>query len=267
MAKWSNGLHWKSNAPLPCTYWITVPVTRAADEWRAQPYSGRQDDVALEVSGFDQPHHIVLVGVLRAPWRTCQTELAVMYLGRSGTPYTYVTTGASTSAGRRGDLNADGSNVNDPIYVPRTALDTSEIRFAGTNQAPVATQQEAFEALIEATPCLREQRGRILERNSCRSPWVHTLNVALHQGLPGRQGRGLAVAIEVFNVLNLLNREWGAVNLPYSASGRTVTPELLTHVGQRGEQLVFTFDPTRPRWTSQNRASFYQVQLSARYSF
>ena len=58
-------------------------------------------------------------------WRT---ELSFYYVGESGRPFTYIAFGTVG----RGDLNADGSNANDPIYVPRNALDTLEIKFSGS---------------------------------------------------------------------------------------------------------------------------------------
>jgi hypothetical protein len=42
---------------------------------------------------------------------------------------------------------------------------------------------------------------------------------------------------------------------------------LLTHVGQRGTQPVFFFNPGMTRYTAETTASYYQIQLSARYSF
>jgi hypothetical protein len=233
----------------------------AGEEWRAQPYSGRQDEQRLAVSGFDQPHRIVLVGTFTPPWRTWQTDFSFYYVGGSGTPYTYIVTGISTPTGARtGDLNADGTSGNDPVYVPASAYDTAEIRFAGTSAAPVAAQQQAFAEFINGAPCLRQQRGRIIERNSCRSPWIHTLNTSLRQAFPSFRGHTLAVQVDIFNLLNLLSSKWGLVKLPYTTS-------LLTHVGQNSGRSVFRFDPTMPRYNSQNLDSYYQIQLSARYSF
>ena len=243
------------------THYPTATIN-AGEEWRAQPYAGRQDDPGLEVSGFDQPHRIVLAGTFTMPWRRWQTDLSFYYVGVSGMPYTYVTTGS----GGRGDLNADGSNANDPVYVPVSAFDPTEIRFQGTS-TEVAAQQEAFAGFIEATPCLRDARGQILQRNACRSPWVNQLNLSVRQGLPSVRGHRLVAQLEVFNFLNLLNREWGAFSLPYPSSAPTGTATLMTHVGQSGGQPVFLFDPAMPRWNSENPDSYYQIQFSARYSF
>jgi hypothetical protein len=168
------------------------------------------------------------------------------------------------SAGRgRGDLNADGTNANDPIYVPRNASDTSEILFGGT-PAAIAEQQTAFERLVEGTRCLRRQRGRIMARNSCRAPFVHVTNASIRQSVPLVRGQAVALQLDVFNVLNLLHKDRGHVRVPNTA--------LLEQVAQtpgepRRSQPVFRYDPTRPRFSTQNIESGYQLQLGLRYEF
>jgi len=193
--------------------------------------------------------------VPRVRWKT---ELSFYYVGESGRPFTYITSGTL----RRGDLNADGTNTNDPVYVPRNALDAGEIRFDTSDNA-VAVQQAAFEALIERTACLRRQRGRILERNSCREPWSNTTIAALRQSIPiGR--RTLEAQLDAFNVLNLLYSRWGL--------RREAATSLLEHVGQTPESVqtsvpVFRFDANTPRWTTLPAESAFQLQLALRYRF
>ena len=62
-----------------------------------------------------------------APWKRWKTDISLYYVGESGTPFTY----GDSTAEALGDLNADGTSANDPIYVPRNAMDPSEIMFAG----------------------------------------------------------------------------------------------------------------------------------------
>jgi hypothetical protein len=206
-----------------------------------------------------------------APWRRWTTDLTLFYVGESGSPFTYRTRGA----GGRGDLNADGSNANDPIYIPRSALDTTEIQFSGRSDsvgadnsiaaqsARVRAQQDAFEGAIERTACLRRRRGRILERNGCREPWSHTTIASVRQGVPiGR--RTVEAELQLFNVLNLLNGEWGRY--------RVADPSLLEHVGQVTSpaplaQPLIRFDMTRPAWTTLTTESAFQLQLAMRYRF
>jgi len=148
--------------------------------------------------------------------------------------------------------------------------DTSEIRFAGS-PAEVATQQAAFDRLIERSACLRTQRGRIMSRNSCRTPWMNIATLALRQTLPTRQSQALALELQVFNVFNLLNPRWGRVQFPTGAvptSSNQVV--LLSQVGETtgpGAQPIYRFDPTMRRYSSENYDSFYQIQLALRYVF
>ncbi len=238
--------------------------------WSSRAVSGRHDDLDPEISLNDIPHRIVLAGTYRAPWRW-GTEFSFYYVGESGGPFTY----RSWGVGRRGDLNADGSNANDPIYVPRDAFDPDEITFSGRSDAPdadnspaaqaerVEVQQGAFERLIEGTECLRRQRGRILERNSCREPWSHTTIAAVRQPIPIGSG-ALELELEAFNLLNLLDGDWGRY--------RVAAPALLEHVAQTpgspDESVpVFRFDATAPKWTTLTTESAFQLQLAARYRF
>ena len=175
----------------------------------------------------------------------------------------------------RGDLNADGSNANDPVYVPRNALDTVEIKFSGLsdsvgadNSTAVqakrqAAERAAFQDFIERSPCLRQQRGRILARNSCREPWSNTTIASVRQAIPAA-GHFVEVQLEVQNVLNLVNARWGLQREAASA--------LLEHVGQTGDspqtsRPIFRFTSTNVGWTTNPDDSAFQLQLAVRYRF
>ena len=233
----------------------------------ARAVSGRHDDSTLGISLNDLPHRIVAALTWASPWRRWPTRLAFYYVGESGSPFTYIATGAS----RRGDLNADGSNANDPIYVPRSAFDTSEIRFepftreasGGSVTVSAAQQAAAFENFVEDTPCLRRQRGLIAGRNSCREPWTHATIASVRQGIPvGR--RMLELELDAFNLLNLLSDGWGRRRLARS--------RILEHVGQEtgpagGSQPIFRFDPAFAPWETEAAESAFQLQIAARYRF
>jgi hypothetical protein len=233
--------------------------TRGTVAWAsARVLSGRQDDFTPGISSNDVPHRLVLVGAYTIPRQTSTSELSFYYVGESGRPFTYIASGTL----RRGDLNADGTNTNDPIYVPRSAFDATEIRFSG-DEGEVASQRSALESLIARTSCLRRRRGSVLERNSCREPWSNTTIASLRQTIPVAAGR-LEAQLDVFNVLNLLRSEWGL--------RREAAPILLEHVSQTAEpaqtsQSVFRFDSTVPQWTTLQPESAFQLQLALRYRF
>ncbi len=237
----------------------------------ARPVSGRLDDLSPGISLNDIPHRIVVSLTYTAPWRRWPTAVSLYYVGESGSPFTYLAYGQ----GSRGDLNADGSSLNDPIYVPRNAFDSSEIQFSGLSDSPgadnsapaqaarVTRQQAAFEQLIQRTPCLRRQRGSILARNSCREPFSHTSALSVRQTIPLR-AKAFDVELDVFNVLNLLDARWGLY--------RVASPSLLQHVGETAGPpaaavAIFRFDPTRQDWTTLLTESAFQLQLAVHYRF
>lgn len=233
--------------------------------------SGVRGSVMSGVSSLEARHRVVLSGIALAPWRRT-TRLAFYYVGESGMPFHYLASGAQG----RGDLNADGSNANDPIYVPQVTADTMEIRFSGQQTTPgadnspiaqaarVAEQQAAFEKFISGSVCLRHQRGRIMEWNSCRGPWVHTTNVSLGQSIFAGKAHALMLQLEVFNFLNLLSSAWGQYRQP--------TTVILQQVGQTSgsaaqSQPIFQFNTATRRHSTENIESGYQLQLALRYVF
>jgi hypothetical protein len=243
----------------------TPPSQFSANEnWQSgRALSGRHDDLAATRSGLEVPHRLILTGTYSALWRRSTTEVSFSYVGESGLPFTYL----ASLGPQKGDLNADGSNLNDPVYVPRSASDSTEIRFAGT-PGEVAMQQAALDAFIGRTPCLDRQRGRLMARNTCRAPWSNTTNAALRHSLPVIRGHALSFELDVFNVLNLVNRDWGQVRLV--PSGANVG--LLEHVSQTPgsvttSQSVFRFDPKLVGFSTANVESAFQLQIGVRYGF
>jgi hypothetical protein len=169
------------------------------------PLNGTLESRPLRASYFDVPHRVRLGATVQLPLRSL---LTLMYAGASGTPYTHMATG---------DVNADGMGVvplvNDVMYVPRDRADIS-IDGNGTLAGLGTIQQQdsvyaKLDTLIQAEPCLRAQRGRLLERNSCRNPWFGTVNARLSTVIPTRAGQSLELMADIYNVLNMLSTQWG----------------------------------------------------------
>ncbi|MGH7752596.1 MAG: hypothetical protein ACREN5_07245, partial [Gemmatimonadales bacterium] len=131
-----------------------------------------------------------------------------------------------------------------------------------------AADQDSVYALIDnlirGEPCLREQRGRILERNTCRNPWFGTLNARLTKVVPTRAGQSLELTADFYNVLNLLNRRWGQYRLtipdPWVQTLRLSGYD--ASAGRGVYQYVF-----RGLRQVQDLASRWQMEISVRYVF
>ena len=72
----------------------------------------------------------------------------------------------------------------------------------------------------------------------------------------------LQVQLDVFNLLNLVNSEWGR--------RRLATPVLLEHVGQKSgasgqPEPVFRFVESAADWTIDPAESAFQLQFGIRY--
>jgi hypothetical protein len=200
----------------------------------------------LRTSYFEIPHRALLSATVRLPLRA---SLSLLYAGASGTPYTYVI---------EGDANADGIPplfANDIAYVPRDSLD-----IALASQ----TAWDSLDSYIEAEPCLRRQRGRILARNSCRNPWFGTLSARLTKSFPTVAGRSVELTADVYNVLNLLNRQWGQ-------SRRTVPDpwvRLLSLVGYDAGAERGVYRPALPDLRrTVDLPSRWRVELGVRHTF
>jgi hypothetical protein len=223
-------------------------------------YSGRQDAQDLAPSTFDVPHRVVASGTYTFPTKT---DVSFTFFGESGVPFEYV---------YGSDLNGDGSSGNDLVYVPKNAHDPAEILFQQNGNLTPAMQADSLEAFISAHDCLNSQRGRIMTRTSCRSPWTKFMNASVRQSLPTMRGENVILQLDIFNFLNLLNRNWGAQDL-----GSTFSPSLLTRrntvaaPGQplklaNGAQPVFTFTPFQ-QFNTKNPQSNYALQLQLKYAF
>jgi hypothetical protein len=257
---------------------------RAISNWRnGREYNGLENADDLTTSAYELRHRVQLSGSYTAPWKKFPTDLSLIYTGNTGQPITYTV---------NGDLNGDGFNGNDPIYIPRNATDISEIRIvalrnptatfnATTNPyEPNAAAAQRFERFIAENDCLNEQRGKIMERNTCRNPWQKVFDVSLRQTLPEFRGNRLTAQLDIFNFLNLLNEEWG-VNRTTILSTFTQQAALIARNRQAGsignESLIgYEFDSRLsdaagdPRMF-QNRVNslgnVYRMQLTLKYSF
>jgi hypothetical protein len=265
---------------------MSLTSDRAISNWRnGRTFAGPQEQLDLTTSYFERPHRVLAYGTYTLPWKT--TDVSLYYEGMSGTPVTYTA---------NGDLNGDGTNSNDAIYIPRDATDVTEIIIgtgAGTTFTPNAARAQAFEEFISKQDCLNKQRGKIMERNSCISPWQNRMDFSVRQSLPYR-GQALTLQLDIVNFLNLLNKDWGQVELPgFSANfpqqqvlrpvGRTAGPLGANNdAGAPAGKLQYQFDPNgllvdpadptnltkRIFFARQDDTrNFYTMQLTLRYAF
>ncbi|WP_017258610.1 TonB-dependent receptor [Pedobacter arcticus] len=207
----------------------------ALSNWEFLQVVNDPNNPRLATSSFQTRHR--LVGSLNykisyGKDKAFGTGISVFYAGFSGTPFTYL---------YNGDLNGDGHFSNDLFYVPRTQ---SEIKLlplgSGASQVSAADQWTALNAFIESDPYLKTIRGEYTERNGAGTPWQHQFDARITQDLgailKGTKNR-LQLTFDVFNVGNLINKDWGR---SYFVSNQALT--LVTYVSNANPANAgFTF--------------------------
>jgi hypothetical protein len=206
------------------------------------------------------------------------------YLGHLGTTLSFFYEG--TSQGRysylySSDFNRDGANA-DLIYIPK---DASEITFVPVTVGTGATavtyspdqQRDAFFAFVDQDPYLSKHKGQYAERNGAKLPWRNQIDVKILQDIftnVGGKRNSLQVSLDIFNLGNLLNNNWGRVQTTTFNNSAILEPVAspTTATGTRP-----TFRLSRDNVTSQllnttfrdavSLSSTYYMQLGLRYTF
>jgi outer membrane receptor protein involved in Fe transport len=206
---------------------------------------GTLNDRRLSASSLESRHKITLGAIANLPLRF---RLGLFYNGYSGHPYTYTVSG---------DVNADGLDVNDAVYLPKNAGD---ITLADPGQ------WASFDTLIRSQPCLDAQRGHVMRRNSCRGGWATILNAQVSRLFALGRGQSLELTADLFNALNFINRGWG-VQRTFLLEPQT-QPSILELVGydQANQRGMYNFYPP-DRKARDEEATRWRMQLGARYAF
>jgi len=223
---------------------------RGGDNARSTPVDGTLEERNVRTSIWERPHKITFVGTTDLP---LGFRLGFTYIGMSGQPYTYVS---------QGDPNADGlqpnfGTSNDVVYVPK---DAGDITLANP------AQFDTLDSMIRREPCLRSQRGRLLERNSCRDPWVHETTAQLSKRFRLADRRTLEVTADLFNVLNFVNSDWGLVRQTLGDIGNAVPLLQLIGYDTPNGRGIYETVPVFRRQVDLD-ASRWRLQLAATVFF
>ncbi len=139
-----------------------------------------------------------------------KTTVGLFYEGRAGKPYSWV---------YKNDMNGDGVSGNDLLYVPK-APGSGDVLFAGATAADKQANEDKFWAIVNSSKELSDSKGGVVSRNNAFSDMVHNFDLRLSQELAGFSPKHKSILIlDIFNVGNLLNKEWGRTNEMLFSSG------------------------------------------------
>ena len=195
---------------------ITGPQTPLRSQWRNMETVNGRNYATLSTSDNDLQHRITTWVSKKFNYakNKMATTVSIFYNGQSGTPYSYVYTNSMIN-----DNGKQGENF-DLIYIP-TVSDLASMNFApifitGTSQVEYSPQEQKdfLTGFIESDKYLKKHRGEFAKRNGPRLPFIHTIDLRLQQDFIIKiksKSIGVTVTYDVFNFLNMLNKNWGQI--------------------------------------------------------
>ena len=234
----------------------SIEAEITGDAFRFNPALGNVNDAVLSNSKYGDTHRFI--GVASKKWKygtndkwatTVSTFFEYAQGGRFN--YTY-----------GGDINNDGSDLNDLIYVPTTAEITT-MNFSGAGQGA------AFDQFISQDDYLKNKRGEYVDRYAALSPWRGKWDFKILQDYNFKvssvsdKTNTIQFSIDILNLGNLLNSDWGLVQVPTSVQPIGVA------VNQTTKVPTYTFSGTQTKTYNYDASllSRWQAQFGIRYIF
>lgn len=237
--------------------------SQALSNFRYNPIKGDPNHTGSATANYEVRHRIISsLSYTLEFFPKFATTVSLFYSGTSGSPY---------SETYSGDANGDGWNSNDLVYVPKDRDDINIVPVTGDTRTADQIWEE-LNAYIMGDPALKKARGKIIDRNASRAPWINRVDLHLGQQIPLQVAPGnFELTMDLLNVMNWLNREWGQVKYVPNQTNSNII-----YRGVIAGQPAFTFGTyssstgkvTYPkRYLTSDLASRWQFQLGIRYTF
>jgi outer membrane receptor protein involved in Fe transport len=228
---------------------ISMTSAQALSNFQFAPLDGDIQNRAIRPSAFDRKHRITLTATASLPFGF---NAGLIYVRQSGLPYTWTTSG---------DVNADGISGNDLAFIPASP-DQITLRDPA--------EYEALSNFIEGQECLRNAKGGFVRRGACRNPWQNVFDMRVGWNSPEWiKGQHLELQADIFNVLNLVNSDWGLFE--QEANFENHPAQFLRAVGYdaANNRPIYSFtEPSAVRSVVRTPTlSRWRVQVGARYVF
>jgi len=236
----------------------TVRNSQAANfEWNQAINSNDPD---LSFSNFDLRHKIVASHGYNFNFSNkSNLSVSLLYNGTSGSPFSFV---------NQGDVNKDGSSRNDLVYIPRNESEINLVDFTDSNGTVITaeTQWNNLNNYINNNDYLNSRRGKYAERNGAKTPWNHRLDSRFEYALNLGKKQRFSLSLDLFNVLNVLNRNWG--QLVFVPNVVNSSFSLLNFRGMADEQPTYQFNVSdKTPWVIDSQNSRWKAQLGLKYQF
>jgi hypothetical protein len=184
----------------------------AFGSWNNNQHQGDPNNPGLGFSANSMGHRIVAVANYSVDlFSFGTTSFSLFWEGRTIGNASYV---------YGGDFNGDGGFSNDLLYIPANASETNFVQFTSSGRTfTPAEQAAAWESFIQQDKYLSANRGQIAERGAVFLPMVYRADFSASQTLlTTSKKQNLEFRVDILNVGNLLNSNWGVGQFMTSTS-------------------------------------------------
>jgi Carboxypeptidase regulatory-like domain len=252
--KWENGLY----ASLAYNYLDSRDISSisaeiSGDAYDRNPISGNANTPSLAPSLYGNKHRVV--GSVNKTFKYSSGKLATTFSlffeyaqgGRFN--YTY-----------SGDLNGDGSGLNDLIYIPTDTELQAQV-FSGT-VAEQSAQRTGLQQFINQDKYLKDRKGQYAEKYGILNPWYSRWDIRFLQDFKITETSKIQFSWDILNVGNLISSSWGVRQFPQN------TQPIGVSVDAAGNP-TYSFDPALKNTFTNDFSllSRWQMQFGLRYIF
>lgn len=238
------------------------PGSQATSTWQSNPTTGTQNDQQLFNSAYVNPDRFITSISYKFNYgKNFSTTIGLFGEIARGNNYSYT---------YNGDVNNDGNNASDLMYIDINPNFVAQAASGGNPARSAAEQLAAWQELVQNTPYLLKNIGKYAGRNEAYLPWVSRFDLRIVQDIftnIGSRKHTIQLTADIFNVGNMFFKKAGVRQIVttaqplvfrgYDANGRPTF-----NLQQQNGALV-----TKPWQSNLSLASTWSMQLGVRYIF
>ncbi|PSL36087.1 TonB-dependent receptor [Chitinophaga ginsengisoli] len=251
----------------------------ASSLWSARAVSADPNAANLTYASYRLPNRIIAMASYKVSYaKYFATSFGLIYEAAPAGVTSYI---------YNGDLNGDGFN-NDLMYIPTSDKDINLINVGsynatthtgsttGTSSDPRTASQiwTQLNNFISQSGYLSSHRGQVAKANAVTLPFFKKADVNITEDISvktGKERHTLRLSLDIINVGNLLNKNWGIVK-----SATVTNPLKFEGIAADGKTPLFSFpyaDVNNQVHYSNSFAnntgitSRWQMQFGVRYIF
>jgi hypothetical protein len=241
----------------------SIEAEISSDAYDRNPAFGHVNDDVLAHSLYGNRHRIL--GTLYKKWTYGNgkfgTSVSLFFEYAEGNRFSYTYSG---------DINNDGSGLNDLIFIP-TDAQLDQMTFSGSTPEESQAARDGFKAFIEQDDYLKGRRGEYAEKYAILTPWYSTWDVRILQDFNmsiGDNNSTAQISFDILNIGNLISSNWGIRQFPANTQPIGVSVPLDVNGDPAGDP-VYGFDPSLNKTFTDDFGllSRWQMQIGIRFIF